>query len=101
MDLDDDELRATRKLLGVDKYISDKEDLTDYLINREDSIEYKTNDKIENLKSLLYTGNLTQYGKRQLIEYYENEINSQKQINEEHQQINRTIKRKSKRIREI
>lgn len=44
MDLDDDELKATRKLLGVDKCKFDKEDLTDYLINREDSIEYKIND---------------------------------------------------------
>ena len=75
------------------------EDITDYLINREDSIEYKTSNKIENLKSLLYADNITIHGKKELVKCYEDEILRQKQRNEEHQQINRTIKRKSKRIR--
>lgn len=39
MDLDEQELKATRKLHRLDKY-----DDTDYLINREESIEYKISD---------------------------------------------------------
>lgn len=58
-DLDNEELEATRDL--------------------------KVNSGIKNLKSLLYANNLTQYGKRRLIKYYEDEINRQKQINKEYQ----------------
>ena len=51
---------------------------------------------IENLKSLLYTDNITICGKRKLVKYYENEILRQKQINEEHQKINGELREKVK-----
>ena len=54
---------------------------------------------INELKILLFQDRLTNYGKREMINYYENEIARQKQINKEHQKENRRIKRKSKRIR--
>lgn len=54
---------------------------------------------VNELKILLFQDRLTNYGKRKMINYYENEIARQKQINEEHQKENRRIKRKSKRIR--
>lgn len=39
MDLDNEELKATRKLNGTDKTIdSRKEDITDWLIEREEAI---------------------------------------------------------------
>ena len=40
---------------------------------------------INELKILLFQDRLTNYGKREMINYYENEIARQKQINEEHQ----------------
>ena len=40
---------------------------------------------INELKILLFQDRLTNYGKRKMINYYENEIARQKQINEEHQ----------------
>lgn len=40
---------------------------------------------INELKILLFQDKLTNYGKREMINYYENEIARQKQINEEHQ----------------
>ena len=73
-------------------------DITDYLINREDSIEYKTNNKIENLKSLLYADNITIHGKKELVKCYEDEILRQKQINEEHRKINAELREKVKEL---
>ena len=70
-DLDQEELIATRKLNGLD----------DNLYKEESNIE----EDVEKLKSLLYEGRLTQYGKRKLIKYYENEIVKQKQINKENE----------------
>ena len=40
---------------------------------------------VNELKILLFQDRLTNYGKRKMINYYENEIARQKQINEEHQ----------------
>ena len=40
---------------------------------------------INELKILLFQDRLTNYGKREMINYYENEIARQKQVNEEHQ----------------
>lgn len=61
---------------------------------------------IEILKNLLtFKGKGLEYAlEKKSIKAIENILQDyarQKQINEEHQQINRTIKRKSKRIREI
>ena len=67
-----DELIATRKLNGVN----------DNLYKEDSNIE-----DVENLKSLLYEGRLTQYGKRMLIKYYENEIQRQKEIIEDYQRM--------------
>ena len=51
-----DELIATRKLNGVN----------DNLYKEDSNIE-----DVEKLKSLLYEGRLTQYGKRKLVQYLE------------------------------
>lgn len=83
-DLDQEELIATRKLNGLD----------DNLYKEESNIE----EDVEKLKSLLYEGILTQYGKRKLIKYYENEIEKQKQINEEHQKVNGELREKVKEL---
>ena len=40
---------------------------------------------VNELKILLFQDRLTNYGKRKMINYYENEIARQKQINKEHQ----------------
>lgn len=69
---DIDELIATRKLNGVN----------DNLYKEDSNIE-----DVEKLKSLLYKGRLTQYGKRMLIKYYENEIQRQKEIIEDYQRM--------------
>ena len=53
---------------------------------------------IENLKSLLYTDNITICGKRKLVKYYEDEILRQKKINEEHQKINGELREKVKEL---
>lgn len=71
-DLDDEELIATRRLNGVN----------DNLYKEDSNIE-----DVEKLKSLLYEGRLTQYGKRMLIKYYENEIQRQKEIIEDYQRM--------------
>lgn len=39
MDLDDEELEATRKLNGLNKQKKEKDDITDWLIDREDCIK--------------------------------------------------------------
>ena len=52
-DLDDEELKATRRMNGSDKNVACVEE------------------NIEGLKRLFYANALTQYGKRKLIEYYE------------------------------
>ena len=50
----------------------------------EDNEATDTNvDDIENLKTLLFQDNLTQYGKRKLIEYYENKIQELEKENQE------------------
>lgn len=67
-----EELIATRKLNGVN----------DNLYKEDSNIE-----DVEKLKSLLYKGRLTQYGKRMLIKYYENEIQRQKEIIEDYQRM--------------
>lgn len=67
-----EELIATRKLNGVN----------DNLYKEDSNIE-----DVEKLKSLLYEGRLTQYGKRMLIKYYENEIQRQKEIIEDYQRM--------------
>lgn len=56
MDLDDDELKATRRMNGSDKNVACVEE------------------NIEGLKRLFYANALTQYGKRKLIDYYEQQI---------------------------
>ena len=53
MDLDDEELKATRRMNGSDKNVVCVEE------------------NIEGLKRLFYANALTQYGKRKLIDYYE------------------------------
>ena len=53
MDLDDEELKATRRMNGSDKNVACVEE------------------NIEGLKRLFYANALTQYGKRKLIDYYE------------------------------
>lgn len=56
MDLDDEELKATRRMNGSDKNVACVEE------------------NIEGLKRLFYANALTQYGKRKLIGYYEQQI---------------------------
>lgn len=67
-----EELIATRKLNGVN----------DNLYKEDSNIE-----DVEKLKSLLYEGRLTQYEKRMLIKYYENEIQRQKEIIEDYKRM--------------
>ena len=55
MDFGDKELKATRRINGSDKNVGSIED-------------------IEGLKRLFYANALTQYGKRKIIEYYEQRI---------------------------
>ena len=55
---------------------------------------------INELKTLLFQDRLTNYGKRKMIDYYENEIARQKQINEEHQKINGELREKVKKLEE-
>ena len=56
MDLDDEELKATRRMNGSDKNVA------------------CMGEDIEGLKRLFYANALTQYGKRKLIGYYEQQI---------------------------
>ena len=65
-DLDDDELIATRRMNGSDKNVACVEE------------------NIEGLKRLFYANALTQYGKRKLIDYYEQLI---KELEEENMQL--------------
>lgn len=86
MDLDEIELKATRKLLGLDKKENkqQKYDDNDYLIAREECIEYNNvEEDINELKILLFQDRLTSYGKRKMVDYYESEIERQKKINKE------------------
>jgi len=53
------------------------------------------NKEYEELKSLLYTGTITQYGKRKLIELVENRIKELEEINEEHQKTKWRITKKT------
>lgn len=53
---------------------------------------------INELKTLLFQDRLTNYGKRKMINYYENEITRQKQIKEEHQKINEELREKVKEL---
>lgn len=53
---------------------------------------------INELKTLLFQDRLTNYGKRKMINYYENEITRQKQINEEHQKINGELREEVKEL---
>ena len=55
---------------------------------------------INELKTLLFQDRLTNYGKRKMIDYYENEIARQKQINEEHQKTNGELREKVKELEE-
>lgn len=79
-DLDEEEYLATRKLNGLDK---------------EESIE----EDIKQLRILLFQDRLTNFGKRKMINYYENEISKQKQINAEHQKINAELREKVKELK--
>ena len=71
-------------------------------------VSNKTSDKnvgsieedINELKTLLFQDRLTNYGKRKMINYYENEITRQKQINEEHQNINGELRERIKELEE-
>ena len=86
MDLDEQELKATRKLLGLDQKSNKQQnyDDNDYLIAREECIEYNNvEEDINELKILLFQDRLTSYGKRKMVDYYESEIERQKQINKE------------------
>ena len=55
---------------------------------------------INELKTLLFQDRLTNYGKRKMINYYENEITRQKQINEEHQKINGELREQVRMLEE-
>lgn len=55
---------------------------------------------INELKILLFQDRLTNYGKRKLIDYYENKIARQKQINEEHKRINGELRERVKELEE-
>lgn len=55
---------------------------------------------INELKTLLFQDRLTNYGKRKMINYYENEITRQKQINEEHKKINGELREKVRMLEE-
>ena len=55
---------------------------------------------INELKTLLFQDRLTNYGKRKMINYYENEITRQKQINEEHKRLNGELREKVKELEE-
>ena len=57
-------------------------------------------DDINELKTLLFQDRLTNYGKRKMINYYENEITRQKQINEEHKRLNGELREKVKELEE-
>ena len=74
-DLDNEELIATRKLNGLDDNL--------YIDGNDTNVG-----SIENLKILLFQDNLTQYGKRKLIEYYEKKI---KELEEENQRLKAKI----------
>lgn len=72
---DIEELIATRKLNGLDDNL--------YIDGNDTNVG-----SIENLKILLFQDNLTQYGKRKLIEYYEKKI---KELKEENQRLKAKI----------
>ena len=72
---DYEELIATRKLNGLDDNL--------YIDGNDTNVG-----SIENLKILLFQDNLTQYGKRKLIEYYEKKI---KELEEENQRLKAKI----------
>lgn len=72
---DIEELIATRKLNGLDDNL--------YIDGNDTNVG-----SIENLKILLFQDNLTQYGKRKLIEYYEKKI---KELEEENQRLKAKI----------
>lgn len=81
MDLDDEELKATRRMNGSDKNVACMEE------------------NIEGLKRLFYANALTQYGKRKLIGYYEQQIKELEEnsipvssVKEKIEEINRKIK---------
>lgn len=70
-----EELIATRKLNGLNDNL--------YIDGNDTNVG-----SIENLKILLFQDNLTQYGKRKLIEYYEKKI---KELEEENQRLKAKI----------
>ena len=70
-----EELIATRKLNGLNDNL--------YIDGNDTNVG-----SIENLKILLFQDNLTQYGKRKLIEYYEKKI---KELKEENQRLKAKI----------
>lgn len=55
---------------------------------------------VNELKILLFQDRLTNYGKRKMINYYENEIARQKQINEEYQKINGELREQVRMLEE-
>lgn len=72
-------------------------DDNDYLIAREECIEYNNvEEDINELKILLFQDRLTSYGKRKMVDYYESEIERQKQINKE---LNKKIEKQKKLTR--
>ena len=56
---------------------------------QENSIE----EDIEELKRLLYIDSLTQYGKRKLINYYEQQEKNYKRVLEENEKLNKKIEK--------
>lgn len=111
MDLDEIELKATRKLLGLDKKENKQQnyDDNDYLIAREECIEYKkvteTNvgdieEAIKRCEQLTRPEHASWIGiSNQLaILHVLEEYTRQKQINEEHQKINAELREKVKEL---
>lgn len=70
-----------------------EQDITDELISREETSGYSFEEEnsieedIEELKRLLYRNELTQYGKRKLINYYEQQEKNYKRLLKENEEL--------------
>lgn len=70
-----------------------EQDITDELISREETSGYSFDEEnsieedIEELKRLLYRNELTQYGKRKLINYYEQQEKNYKRLLKENEEL--------------
>ena len=91
MDLDDEELRATRKLLGLDKKEGIEEDIK--ILNGID-IKFLLSANIEQSNFIIDEANKINKAIYHLLQDY----TRQKQINEEHQKLNGALREKIKNL---